>query len=171
MIDNLEIVQSQACIRYLAKRGDLMGKSLIEETKCDMICETCRDLISVVAGAPIVRFRGIGNEVAENVKRMKQKWSRFGLYFEDILSRNGGIFLVGSALTYADVLVSHLLTWFVEECGEEIVSKTPLLVGLQNIVLSLPGIQAFLGSSNYYPLSDDIYCHAVRLVLGPLSDF
>lgn len=109
--------------------------------------------------------------VAESVIRMKEKWSRFGKRFEEILSENGGVYLVGSSLTYADVLVVHLLTWFVEECGREIVSTTPLLVALQSIVLNLPGVKAFLQSQNHYPVSGDVYCNAVRKTLGPLSDF
>jgi hypothetical protein len=35
--------------------------------------------------------------------------------FEAILINNGSKFMVGTALTYADILVAHVLTWFVEE--------------------------------------------------------
>ena len=46
---------------------------------------------------------------------MKAKWAKVSSRFEAILIRNGGIFMVGQAMTYADVLVAHSLTWFVEE--------------------------------------------------------
>jgi glutathione S-transferase len=46
---------------------------------------------------------------------MKNKWVQFSTRFEAILKLNGGIYLVGSSLTYADILVAHVLTWFVEE--------------------------------------------------------
>lgn len=46
---------------------------------------------------------------------MKAKWVKVSTRFEAILIRNGGTFMVGQAMTYADVLVAHSLTWFVEE--------------------------------------------------------
>ena len=46
---------------------------------------------------------------------MKAKWAKVSTRFEAILIRNGGTFMVGQAMTYADVLVAHSLTWFVEE--------------------------------------------------------
>lgn len=46
---------------------------------------------------------------------MKAKWVTVSTRFEAILIRNGGTFMVGQAMTYADVLVAHSLTWFVEE--------------------------------------------------------
>lgn len=74
---------------------------------------------------------------------------------------NAQYFLVGSSLTYADILVAHITTWFVEECGHEIVSKMPFLVHLQNQVISLPGIKQFIKSVHYFPLGDEAYVEQV----------
>ena len=41
-IDGIDIVQSQAAVRYLARRANLYGKSAFDEVKCDMIAETIR---------------------------------------------------------------------------------------------------------------------------------
>lgn len=76
------------------------------------------------------------------------------------------LFLVGRSLTYADVLVAHLATWFIEECGVEIVVSMPLLVQLQNQVISLPGIRQFIQSKLYFPLGGPEYCDQVRRVLN-----
>ena len=38
-IDGLELVQSHAICRYLAKRANLMGNNLIDEVKGDMVRE------------------------------------------------------------------------------------------------------------------------------------
>jgi glutathione S-transferase len=43
-IDGYEIVQSQAMIRYIAKRKNLIGDNSEQELKCDMIAETIRGL-------------------------------------------------------------------------------------------------------------------------------
>ena len=51
----------------------------------------------------------------EYIGMLKKKWAAFSERFEAILKINGGIYMVGEATTYADILVAHLLTWFVEE--------------------------------------------------------
>ena len=79
-----------------------------------MIAETCNDALSVIYPSPFIR-----NESKEkgeaHVKVMKTQWEKFGSRFEAVLAANGGAFMVGIELTYADVLVAHCLTWFVEE--------------------------------------------------------
>lgn len=46
---------------------------------------------------------------------MKEKWSQFGARFEAILKDNKGQYLIGSRLSYSDILVIHAMTWFIEE--------------------------------------------------------
>ena len=46
---------------------------------------------------------------------MKEKWTAASPKLEAVLVHNGGEYFVGKAMTYPDILVSHLLTWFVEE--------------------------------------------------------
>lgn len=70
-------------------------------------------------------------------------------------------YLVGSALTYADILVAHVTTWYVEECGPEIVADMPMLIALQNAVISLPGITRYIKSIHYFPLGDRLYIEQV----------
>lgn len=79
---------------------------------------------------------------------------------------NRDLYLVGQAFTYADVLVAHVTTWFVEECGVEIVQDMPNVVMLQNQIISLPSIKAFIQSAHYFPKSDQKYVDTVRKVLG-----
>lgn len=95
---------------------------------------------------------------------MTEAWMKFSSRYEIILERNGGEYLVGKELSYADVLLAHALTWYVEECGPAIVSATPLLVRLQNKVVDLPGVRAFIRSTSYYPLGDDEYVNQVIMI-------
>lgn len=95
-IDDLEIVQSQAAVRYLAKRGKLMGATPQEEVKCDMIAETVRDLIPLVAQLPFKRVRGNAEELEEHMKLLKDKWNYIGARFEYILTtKENKTYLVG----------------------------------------------------------------------------
>ena len=95
-IDDLEIVQSQAAVRYLAKRGKLLGANAQEEVKCDMIAETVRDLIPLVAQLPFKRVRGNAEEIEEHLKLLREKWNFIGARFEYILAtKENKTFLVG----------------------------------------------------------------------------
>ncbi len=222
-IDGIEIVQSQAAVRYLARRGGLEGKTPDEVLKCDMIAETVRDLLSFVTSAPFKRAAGLtwdkihnthvneaqvtpsesseqyqaqessSTKVKPDVKAalskqelenpdwiahqtaMKDKWHFIGGRFEAILRSNlrkqhperhidkeiPAVYLVGDSITYADVLVAHITTWFVEECGSDIMKEMPLLVNLQHAVISLPGIRTFLKSINYFPVGNVAYVDQV----------
>ncbi len=164
-IDNLEIVQSQAIVRYLAKRANLQGTTMEDEIKCDMIAETIKDLLPFVTILPFQRLKS-EDVLLTHIKSAKEKWMMIASRLEIILERNGGKYLVGSTMTYVDILVAHILTWFVEECGNESVDKMPLLVRLQNGIISLPGIQAFIRSQAYYPIGDRAYCEQVNSVLA-----
>jgi len=164
-IDGHEIVQSQAAVRYLAKKTKLVGANMEEELKCDMIAESVKDLISLAAGAPFRRNKG-EEEAAAHIEVMKKKWEFTSARYEAILRMSDKKeFMVGTSFTYVDILVAHVTTWFIEECGSDIVANTPLLVNLQVKVISLPGVNSFIKSKSYYPIGDAEYCEQVSTVL------
>ena len=93
-----------------------------------MIAEACRDMIMIACQAPFQRYRGNESAVA-HTSFMKDKWTIFGARFEYIISNNSSSnkkHLVGDSLTYADILVAHVLTWFVEEVSRQMMN-TPSL--------------------------------------------
>lgn len=173
-IDGQDIVQSQAIVRYIARRAKLTGKNMDEELKCDMIAESVHDLLVPALAAPFRKYSGTPEDYAKHKKLMLDKWNFIASRYEAIMQSNvndekkpepRGV-MVGTDLTYADILVAHLTTWYVEECGPEILSDMPLLTALQNVVISLPGIQSFIRSVNYFSLGDAAYCEKVNEVLG-----
>lgn len=164
-IDGLELVQSQSICRYLAKRGNLIGNTIADEVKCDMIVDTVHDLLNLAYAAPFHRSIS-DDEGARHIQNMKDRWDVMGLRFEEILAANGGKHMVGTELTYADILIGHCVTWFVEECGPDCLLAMPLLVELQNTVISLPGIQSFIRGPLYYSIGDSKYVAQVSEVLG-----
>lgn len=102
-IDSMEIVQSQAIVRYLAKRSHLEGKSIEQTTKCDMIAEAINDFIPLLCQCPFKKYNGttLTDEVGQptnisiNVKEweahrsmMIDKWSFLGNRLEAILRTN-----------------------------------------------------------------------------------
>ena len=71
---------------------------------------------------------------------MKEKWTAASPKLEAVLVHNGGEYFVGKAITYPDILVSHLLTWFVEEVS---VCKLAWIV-LLLLLLLLPTVDDML---------------------------
>jgi glutathione S-transferase len=163
-IDGLEIVQSQAIIRYIARRGNLTGQTSEDEVKCEMIVETVRDIVMLLVGCPFIRNKS-AEEMEAHITIIKTKWLSLGSRIEQILKLNGGQHLVGSSLTYADVLTAHALTWVVEECGSDTVESMPALINLQNSVISLSGVKEFIRSSAFYPIGDAAYWYIIFLFI------
>lgn len=213
-IDGMEIVQSQAAVRYLARRAHIQGNSAQDALKCDMIAEAVRDVLSVLLAAPFRKYSGVGtaeaasssgqvsspiinvDEWETHLKMTKEKWAFTGARLEAIIQNNMSVLqsangknsasakagngsapagaeravhIVGNTLTYADILVAHVTTWMVEECGSGVVAGMPLLVSLQNQVISLPGIKKFIKSVNYFPLGDKTFVDQVNSTLGRIS--
>mmetsp|Transcript_11307 Transcript_11307/g.18414 ORF Transcript_11307/g.18414 Transcript_11307/m.18414 type:complete len:253 (+) Transcript_11307:126-884(+) len=173
-IDGQVLAQSQAMVRYLAKRADIAGTSSLQAVQMDMLAESISDMLGQLAGAPFVRARS-AEEWAEKSKVVRVKWAKCGHRLEAVLQRQHRghegseeevVFLVGHSLSYADVLAAHLLTWAVEELGADCVRTMPLLVDLQRHVLSLPQMAAFIKSDLYYPIGDDAYVQEVNVTLG-----
>mmetsp|Transcript_4755 Transcript_4755/g.7218 ORF Transcript_4755/g.7218 Transcript_4755/m.7218 type:complete len:171 (+) Transcript_4755:57-569(+) len=165
-IDGQDLAQTQAIIRYLARRANMNGTNSVEEVQIDMICEAVHDILPFVLAAPFIKAKSESDWEAHS-RLAKVKWSKFGSRLDLILKNNGGKVLVGSTLSCADILVAHVTTWFIEEFGADIVNTFIHLVELQYLVISLPGIDAFIkNNSLYYPLGGPDYVAQVNEVLG-----
>ncbi len=57
-IDEHNIVQAQAAIRYIARHADLAGKNSTEELQCDQITETVRHLMQYMIKFPALKGAG-----------------------------------------------------------------------------------------------------------------
>jgi glutathione S-transferase len=82
------------------------------------IAEAINDLIVSILPLAFKRTSPEGLKAAQQLA--KDKFHAFATRFETILTENGGVYLVGSATTYADILMAHCLTWFVEEVSTPI---------------------------------------------------
>ena len=64
-------------------------------------------------------------------------------------------------------LFTFLTMWFWLKFGSETIQNLELIVAHQCMVISLPGIAAFIKNNQlYYPLGDDAYVDQVNEVLG-----
>lgn len=174
-IDGIELVQTQAILRYLAKKCSMAGSTKKEEVRCDMIAESISELIGMIGRLPFLRQKGDTEEENAHKELCRRVFKERARVYETCVARNKGPnpskpipspYIVGDKVSYVDILVVHAVTWFVEELGEDIMEGLPRLVDLQHIVLEKESLRTFLGSRQYFPIGDDRYCTQVNTVLG-----
>ena len=124
-INGLNLVQSNAAVRYFAKQGDLMGDSLVDQTHADILYEGTRDFLSFFMS---YGFQG-WESVLENAKA--KALPKYLPAFETALKKNGSNgFLVGSKLSICDLgLLEVILT------VEELMGLGPLEAYPQTLVI------------------------------------
>ena len=69
-------------------------------------------------------------------------------------------------MTWADILLVHALTWYVEELGTDIMQPFSALIDLQNSIINVPNIRRFIRSTLFYDIAGDEYCKSVEVSLG-----
>ena len=72
--------------------------------------------------------------------------------------------MVGTRLSYSDVMVGEVLTSYIE-CLPECLEPYPKLKALRETVVALPGVARYLSSELRWPKPDDDYKNNVNLVL------
>ncbi|MGI9419937.1 MAG: glutathione S-transferase [Geminicoccaceae bacterium] len=157
-LDGLNLSQSSAMIRYLARQGDFYGDDDTETLWCDMIAGAVADFAETAIQAAFQP----STEIA--MAGMQARFQKFGPRFEARLASNGGEFCVGNRLSFADVVMAEALTSYTEWLPS-LLSETPRLKDLQRRVLEQDGIVSYLGSEQHYPKADDDYVIAAARVL------
>ncbi|XP_076099506.1 glutathione S-transferase 1-like [Mytilus galloprovincialis] len=98
------IPQSRAIERYLAREFGLYGKTNMENTMCDTIidtihCDVRPELRKYIFEKDEAKKADISKHLVEEVLH------KFMLFIEKTLKENGGNYLVGNDLTWADLAV------------------------------------------------------------------
>jgi len=174
-IDGLKLVQSQSINRYLARRGNIYGKNLKEQALCDMVADTVNDSVGGVMGYP---FRLLSLFKEGKSKEAKEQGEKdlltfinkaFPKFEKAIQLNKESKFVVGSQLTYADVLVAALAHAY-DEGLPGCLDRYPGLKGIRDHVIKIPSVAAYLASSLYFPFPRDKvaieYCDNVNKVLS-----
>eukprot|EP00928_Gymnodinium_smaydae_P031754 TRINITY_DN23207_c0_g1_i1.p1 TRINITY_DN23207_c0_g1~~TRINITY_DN23207_c0_g1_i1.p1 ORF type:complete len:225 (+),score=47.13 TRINITY_DN23207_c0_g1_i1:49-723(+) len=166
-IDGLKLTQSQAMVRYVARRAGLTGKGPAEEALVDMVCEAVKDARGPVVGYPFQDRRAVEAELPRH-------FAKLGPRFESILASNVRFAeapgILASGLTVADVLLGELAEEMVQINGR-ILDPYPRLAAVRQRVLQLPGVAAYLASNRRFPFPKDDrvareYVANVSTVLG-----
>jgi len=155
-IDGLNLSQSSAMVRYLARKGGYYGRRDEDAVWCDMIAGAVSDFGETALQAAFQPTKGIA------IKALQERFNKFGPRFENRLNESG--LCAGNKLTFSDVLLAEALNSYLEWIPN-ILDKTPFLNDLYKKVISTPGISHYLKSSQRYPMSGNNYVIDVARVL------
>ena len=157
-LDDLRLSQSSAMISFLARRGDLYGKTNEDAVRCDMLVGAVGDF-----NVPAMQFTFKADK-DEASRDLDESLKKFGKHFQFILTQNEGDFLVGQKLSVADIIMAESLTSFIE-FYPTCLNNYPLLKQLQEKVVSEHNINKYLNSSNRWRLPDEQYVIDIARVL------
>jgi glutathione S-transferase len=157
-IDDLNLSQSSAMIRYLARRGGYYGETDAAALCCDMIAGAVADFAETAMQAAFQPTKEIA------IATLQARFEKFGPRFEARLAANGSGLCAGSNITFADVVLAEALSAYREWCPD-ILRATPLLNALHARILIEPGIAHYLQSAQRYPMAGDDYVIDVARVL------
>jgi len=153
MEKKIVMAQSHSIERYLASEFGLDGKSKHEKLQCDMFAEQIRDYVDAL----INLYRKPSgedkkNEIEKFFADTERGFPSKMAPINTILEANKDGFLVGSSLTYADVLLVSSLDWLFSK-RDEILSQYPSIKKHEQKMLSLPIIGEHLKKYANLPLT------------------
>ena len=157
-IDKLNLSQSTAMIRYLARRGGYYGESDADALWCDMIAGAVADFAETALQAA---FQPTKDSAVET---LRARFGKFGPRFEARLAGNPAGFCAGARLTFADIVLAEALSAYLDWVPD-ILGNSPRLATLHERVLNEPGIARYLQSPQRYPMAGADYVIDVARVL------
>jgi len=157
-INGLNLSQSGAMIRYLARLGGFYGENDTEAVWCDMIAGASADFVETAMQAAFQPTEKVAKS------NMHARFAKFGPKFEAKLAESGASFCVGKKLTFADVILAEALSEYLDWCPD-ILAGTPRLLALHDRVVTEPGIADYLKSKQRYPMADEAYVIDIAAVL------
>jgi len=141
-VGDKQLAQSASIGRYLARKYKLTGEDDIEAAKCDELIDALSDVRS--------EWRKFFMEADEEKKTEMKKTlleTQIPRYFEkfsSIQEANGGQWIVGKNVTWADIHVAIAVDFFSNTVDASVVDNFPVLKALRDSVYELPQIKAWL---------------------------
>jgi glutathione S-transferase len=157
-IDGRNLSQSSAMTRYLARKGEFYGDGPDDWVMCDMVAGAAADFAEAALQYAFQPTAEAGRALAG------RSFDKFAPHFEAVLARNGGEWMVGRRMSFADVLLCEALENY-REISPAFFDAAPGLAGLRARVTAHPGIAAYLAGPNRWRMPDAQYVIDVARVL------
>lgn len=167
-IGHVELVQTQAIMRHLARAHGLCGESEADRTRCDTAVEAIRDADNHL-GAVVWRpgFEENRNSIIEN--ELPERLVPLERFFAG--NSTDAPFWAGTSLTFADIIAFDYLE-NTEALFPGALSATKKLVAFRDQIAQRPKIEAYLQSGRrpdaimYGPKREDREDHSTP---GPMN--
>jgi glutathione S-transferase len=158
----LVIAQTANILMYLGSRHGLAPKSQAGKLWVNQLQLTLSAFLAEIHDThhPISSSLHYEDQAAEAKRRaelfLKARAPKFLDYFEDAVARNGGKFLAGSKLSYADLSLFQIvegLRYAFPRAMESIGKKLPRVAQLRDEVSRRPRVAAYLASKRRIPFN------------------
>jgi len=161
-INGLNITQTEAMIRYIARNHNLYGSNEEERIRCDMIYDAIKDASLGNSGVGMV-FKP--KEIQEQEKKnMVLKIEKYFPMFDKILENNESGYFVGNKMSFVDVVFLHDLEW-VRDCLEkDYINEYPNIKKHEELLKGTESINKYLNSEQKKNFPDEEYVSNVRKV-------
>jgi len=149
-VDGQMLTQSYAIGRYLAHKFGLGGKDDWESAKADSyidgVEDTLRDTVPLIRAALL----GDGNK-EEQIEIIRPKvLEPFLKRYEKFLTDNGGVYYVGNALTWADIVIADFIDRY-RLFIPTLIDDHPLLKQFVDRIQHLPNIKQHIDHRPKFP--------------------
>jgi len=158
-MDGKNLVQSAAILRHIARKYNLYGKDEDEKVQIDMLTEGTRDFLSFFGGFAFADDTKLYDDIR------KKAIPRYMPVYEKIVSESKSGYLVGDALSMADVCLLEVLLHIPERVPEGF-DGYPKLKEYMNRISSLPKIAAYLKGPQRKRPNDAQYAKDVKTGLS-----
>eukprot|EP00095_Tigriopus_kingsejongensis_P005005 maker-scaffold139_size317827-snap-gene-0.16 protein:Tk05005 transcript:maker-scaffold139_size317827-snap-gene-0.16-mRNA-1 annotation:"hypothetical protein DAPPUDRAFT_230761" len=133
------IPQSMAIARFMAREFNLGGKTNLEMAKADFVVECISDCLNKIV--PVYHEKDEAKKAEMVTKFLTEDLATFFKYLTSYMKINGGCFLIGKELTYADLVFASVMEGLSGLFGDQWKKMAPELVQLSQKVYELPNIK------------------------------
>lgn len=160
-IDDMELVQTGAIVRYVAKKGGMYGADDKEAAVIDMYYEASRDFYYNFL--PVL-FMKTEEQAVKDAKAAGE--DKYFPALEKRLKETGSGYLVGTSLTMADVGFLEVLLLCVEFGGDDFLDDHSDVKQYYQRLVATPLMAEFLKSPFRKRKNDEQYIKEVKRVLN-----
>lgn len=142
-IDNTDLVQSGAIVRYLARKYNLYGEGNKQQTQVDVVFGGFEDLRTKYNG--LVYDKDFAAKRADFESKVLPVWLP---HFERLLTKAGGQFFAANKLTIADLEAFDVLLpiW---QLSPSAFTAYPALTAFVKAIAARPNLNAYLKSDRF----------------------
>lgn len=166
-IDGLNLVQSGAIMRYLARKHNMYGSNATEAYQCDMIADGLADFRKSFTSFDNFRLRK--KDEAGYISQVGTLLPKYLRPLEEMLKANNGgekrgFLLGGEKIAYADVSLVEILEHVNEMFPGVLEKDYPYLGSFRERMLERPGLKDHYSSGRRKPPINDEYIAHVNEV-------